>query len=325
MSLCRALLVLPVCAALASPAVALTFNLTQIQGDTLTVSEAAAFQTAAAAWSAVLTDPVTVNVSIGFRDLGTASNGGTILGATSPDFVTPMSYAAFESHYIADETSAADAQAAAYLPSAVPGGTVMLTSAEARALGFSTAAGTDGSIEFTSNSGIQFADTRTALNGGNYDLTGIAEHEIAHLLGFDSAIDSGGSIKTVLDLFRDSAPATPSFQAGQPAYFSLDGGTTDLASFSIGGLGQYQASHWLQGSGGLLDPAVTAGHEESITPLDITALDVLGYNLAGVAVVEPASMLLLASALLMLTLRRRLCRVTRSNDTCQVSPLYRRR
>lgn len=308
MSFRLALLALPVCAALASPAAALTFNLTQIQGDTLTAGEAAAFQMAAAAWSAVLTDPVTVNVGIGFRDLGTAGNGGTILGATSADFVTPMSYAAFESRYIADGKSAADAQAAAHLPSAVPGGTVVLTSAEARALGFSTAAGADGSaaadgsIEFTSNSGIQFADTRATLNGGTYDLIGIAEHEIAHLLGFDSFIDGGGSIKSVLDLFRYSAPGAPSFQAGQSAYLSLDGGTTSLASFSVGGSGQYQASHWLQGTGSLMDPAVTAGHVQDITALDATALDVLGYDLA---VAEPASVLLLAPGLLALALRRR--------------------
>ncbi len=293
------------CTAIASPAAALTFNLTQIQGDTLTASESSAFQTAAAAWSAVFTDPVTVNVNIGFRDLGTSGTGGAILGATSPDFVTPMSYAAFEARYIADKRSAADAQAAASLPSTVPGGTVELTSSQARALGFTTSAGPDGSIEFTSNSAIQFADTRAALNGGNYDLIGIAEHEIAHLLGFDSSIDGGGSIKTVLDLFRYTAPTTPSFQAGQSAYFSLNGGTASIASFSVGGSGQYQASHWLQGTGSLMDPAVTAGHEQSITPLDITALDVLGYDVAGVAVTEPASMLLLASGLLALTLRLR--------------------
>ena len=299
-------------AATVSPAAALTFNLTQIQGDTLTASEAAAFQTAAAAWSTIFTDPVAINVGIGFRDLGTSSTGGTILGETFPDFVTAPSYAAFAAHYVADATSLADAQAAANLPTSVPSGTVELTSPDARALGFSTSAAPDGFIEFTSNSGIQFADTRAALDSSDYDLIGIAEHEIAHLLGFDSAIDSGGSIKTVLDLFRYGAPATPSFQAGQQAYFSLDGGTTDLASFSVGGLGQYQASHWLQGSGGLLDPAVTAGHEESITPPDVTALDVLGYDLAGVAVAEPASMLLLASALLALTLWRRLGRVSPS-------------
>lgn len=300
------------CAAIASPAAALTFNLTQIQGDTLTASESSAFQTAAAAWSAVLTDPVTVNVNIGFRDLG-LSGAGVILGATSSAFVTPMSYAAFEARYIADGKSAADAQAAASLPSTVPGGTVELTSPQARALGFTTPAGPDGSIEFTSNSAIQFADTRAALNGGNYDLIGIAEHEIGHLLGFASSIDGGSSLKTVLDLFRYTAPATPSFQAGQFAYFSLNGGAANIASFSVGGSGQYQASHWLQGTGSLLDPAVTAGHEQDITPLDVTALDVLGYDVAGVAVTEPASMLLLASGLLTLTLRRQ--------RTFRVSPL----
>ncbi len=217
--------------------------------------------------------------------------------------MTPSSYAAFEALYIADQTSAADAQAAANLPATVPGGTVLLTSAEARALGFTTPVGrNDGSIEFTSNSGIQFADTRATLNTSNYDLIGIAEHEIAHLLGFDSALDSSSSFKSVLDLFRYNAPATPSFQAGQSAYFSLSGGTTSLASFSVGGSGQYQASHWLQGTGGLMDPAVTTGYAQNITPLDVTALDVLGYN---VAVAEPASMLLLASGLLALALRRR--------------------
>lgn len=299
------LLIALACTVSVPPAAALTFNLTQIQGDTLTASESSAFQAAAAAWSTIFTDPVTVNVSIGFRDLGTSGTGGTILGATSPYFVVPASYAAFEAHYVADERSAADAQVAASLPATVPGGTVKLTSAEARALGFTTPGGTDGSIEFTSNSGIQFADTRAALNGSNYDLIGIAEHEIAHLLGFDSSIDGSSSIKSVLDLFRYSAPATPSFQTGQSAYFSLNGGTTGLASFSVGGSGQYQASHWLQGTGALMDPAVIAGHEQSITPLDITALDVLGYDVAGVAVVEPASMLLLASGLLTLTMQRR--------------------
>jgi len=72
------------CAATASPAVALTFDLTQIQGDTLSAREASAFQTAAAAWSSIFADPITVNVSIGFRDLGTSGTGGTILGANPP-------------------------------------------------------------------------------------------------------------------------------------------------------------------------------------------------------------------------------------------------
>jgi len=48
-----------------------SFNFTTIGGDTLTGAQSAAFATAAAAWSAALTDPVQVQVGIGFRDLRT--------------------------------------------------------------------------------------------------------------------------------------------------------------------------------------------------------------------------------------------------------------
>jgi len=295
------LLALPLLGALAAPAVALTFNLTQVSQDTLTSSQSAAFTTAAAAWSAVLRDPVTVNVSIGFRDLGTASNGGLILGSTGLNLQS-LTYASFTALYAADRRSAADVQANANLPASVPTGQVELSSAELKALG-GTSTGSDGTIEFTSNPGVTFADTRAGLNSGTYDLIGIAEHEIGHLLGFESALDSQpSSTRTVLDLFRYASAGTPSFTPGSTAYFSLDKGVTNLAGFSVGGSGQYQASHWLQGIGALMDPAVAAGVQQDITALDITALDVLGYDLA---VPEPASLLLLAPALLGLARVRR--------------------
>lgn len=69
-----------------TPTWALTFTFEQIGTATLTVGQASAFTAAAAAWSAVLTDPVDVRVQIGFRDLGSSAGGGTILGATSPNF-----------------------------------------------------------------------------------------------------------------------------------------------------------------------------------------------------------------------------------------------
>ncbi len=275
------------CAVWASlaPAQAVSFDLTEIAGDTLSAEQSAAFVTAAAAWSAVLTDPVAVRIGIGFRDLGSGAGGATVLGATAAAFGT-VSYAELKSGLAADATSAADWSAVASLPVTAPSASIVLTFAQARAIGFAAATASDGSIEFTSRPSISFAATRLELTASRYDLIGVAEHEIGHLLGFQSSLDLGTTSRSALDLFRYAGPGAPGFTAGQAAYFSLDGGGTNLGGFSVGGSGQYQASHWLQGTGALLDPAVVAGVERDITGRDTLALDVVGWD---VAVAEPAS------------------------------------
>ena len=301
MRLRPALLALPVTVALVSPATALTFNFNTISGDTLTPGQSAAFTTAAAAWSAVLADPITVNVSIGFTSLGFG-----ILGQTSETRQT-FTYAAFRSAYAADAKDASDDLANADLPAALSPAFVTVTRAEAKALSLTpaNAAGLDGSIQFSTN--YNLATTRAGLNGGAYDLIGIAEHEIGHLLGFVSSVDNTvPSVRTALDLFRYGAAGVPSFAKGEAAYFSIDGGVTSLASFSTAN--GYQASHWLQGtaSGGLpalMNPAISPGRAQDVTALDLTALDVLGYDL--VTVPEPGAALVMASALMCLARTRR--------------------
>lgn len=290
------------------PARALTFNFTTISGDSLTAAQAAAFGTAAAAWSAVLVDPVTVQVGIGFRDLGTVG-GSTILGVTGASLAT-VSYDGFKLALNADAKSAADAQAVANLPLTVQTAQVIGTTAQLRAIGVITLAASDGTIEFTTHSGVTYAPTRAALDSNSYDLIGVAEHEIGHLLGFISSVDqTGQTTKAPLDLFRYFSSGVPSFTPGQAAYFSLDGGVTHLASFAVGGAGQYQASHWLQGTGALMDPALAKGTVQDITALDVLAQDVIGWD---VAVPEPATaglLLLVLSA--MGAMRRRAVQRTR--------------
>ena len=143
--------------------------------------------------------------------------------------------------------------------------------------------------------------SRTRIfSGKGGDLVGIAEHEIGHLLGFVSGVDDGSRYQTVLDWFRYGAAGQRSLTKGAPAYFSLDGGTTALASFSEGV--NDQASHWLDGTlsdgaWAVMNPEVGAGVTRDITRLDVTALDAIGWDAVS-AVPLPASASLFGGALL---------------------------
>lgn len=301
------------------PAAATSFSFSQIAGDTLTAEQSAAFGQAAAAWSAVLTDPVEVRLDIGFRDLGSNASGALLLGQSLPSLEFG-DYAAFRSGLAERATSAADTNALAALPGAAPGDRVLLTNAQARAVGLTAGDGADASIEFTSNGQVSFAAARAGMSSTAFDLVGVAEHEIGHALGFISGLDGGSALdggttldldpaaRSALDLFRYAAPGTPGFAAGQAAYFSLDNGATSLGEFSVGGPGQAQASHWLDGLGGLLGPSLAPGVVRDITARDLTALDVVGWTVAaeggapgdGTVVPEPASAALLLAGLGML-------------------------
>ena len=287
---------------MSAPASALTFNITTAPNATLSTAQAAAFDAAAAAWSAVLIDNITVNLQVGF----VSTLGQNILGSTSLTFAAPFSTSGVVAALATDARSTDDAKAVASFQALPPGNaTMLLTSAQAKALG-ATLVGTDAIIEFSTN--FQFATTRNADGStpqGFYDLIGVAQHEIGHALGFVSSFDFSSpqqtNVPTLLDEYRFTALNTRATATGS-AYFSLNDGLTSFASFSPGGTGQYQASHWLQGTGALMDPAVATGVSQNITALDIQALDVLGYD---IAVPEPGSLAILLVGMAGAALMRR--------------------
>jgi len=201
--------------------------------------------------------------------------------------------------------------------------------ANAKALGFTSGTALapndsllDASISFSSNYSWDF-DRSNGISAGTFDFVGVAIHEIGHALGFSSGVDVVDFVSApngdpalegteldpyrvfgVLDLYRHGQRngggldlAYGGTGAAAP-YFSIDGGTTSLGTFSTGSYNgdSRQASHWKDDLGlGIMDPTLASGELASIGSLDVQALDVIGFDL--VVVPEPATVVLLAAGL----------------------------
>lgn len=209
--------------------------------------------------------------------------------------------------------------------------TIRMTLANAKALSLWPANDPtiDASISFSTSFTWDF-DPSNGITPGAYDFVGVATHEIGHALGFISGVDvldgnsppiNGPFADNVFtyvstpDLFRFSAASitngngTIDWTADtRDKYFSLDGGTTKIASFATGlnfGDGR-QASHWKDNLGlGIMDPTAATGELLSISSNDLRLFDVIGWD----AVPEPTTVCLwLGGTLLIGCLRRRTAR-----------------
>lgn len=190
---------------------------------------------------------------------------------------------------------------------------IYMTTANARALGLSAASqavtgcltACDGFVELNTGFSYDF-DRSNGITAGTYDLTGLAIHEIGHALGFVSGVDildtnstssfftaNQFTFVTPLDMFRCSAASAAAgaaldFTAGNATkYTSLDNCATTLGQMATGqvhGDGR-QASHWKDNLGlGVMDPTAATGELLTVTSLDLTAFDLIGWSLA-----EPSS------------------------------------
>jgi hypothetical protein len=298
---------------------------------------------AAARFSSAFSDNITVNLTRNFSALGAGILGQT----TTPTFST--SFSNVQLALIGDATSLDDATAIANLPAGAgvpslvnrtnqnPNGvgsatpyldnngdtnntTLRFSTSNAKALGLVAGndLASDGSIAFSTSFTWDF-DPSDGIASGAFDFVGIATHEIGHMLGFISGVDTldtGSPLNetalrmSVLDLYRYSTESVNlganDFTADtRVKYFSLDGGLTNLAGFSTGvvhGDGR-QASHWKDALGlGTMDPTAAPGELLLFTSLDLRAFDVIGYDLA---VPEPGTLALSCLALAALNLLKR--------------------
>jgi hypothetical protein len=239
-------------------------------------------------YQSLIADNITVNIL--FQEGGGlgGSSGGTVFNEKYVDY-----RAALVSH----STTANDTTAIASLP-AGPNDPInnqeriRVPSPLARALGFSAATATDGTI--TLNTAICNLDRTSVQDATKYDLQAVTAHEIDEILGFGSIISPAnngdpaptGNIQPD-DLFRYDQNGARSFDTNlnTQAYFSIDGGTTRLARFN-----QIQGGDW----GDWFSPNTvpppnptpqvqsafaTAGATPNLG-VEMTRLDVIGFTLS---------------------------------------------
>jgi hypothetical protein len=206
-------------------------------------------------FDSIFTNNVTVNIDVGYGEIAGQPLGAGALGE-SETFLDSFSYSQVVAALKANEPSAAQQAAYATLPESSPlsGGTLWLTTADAKALGLVSANGSaiDGYVGFSSSYPFSYSPTATPA-ANQYYFVGVVEHEISEVLGRDSWLGAGiGGTKSysIMDLFRYSAAGVRDLTAKPPspyttAYFSINNGKTDLDNWNTnpnGDLGDWAAT-----------------------------------------------------------------------------------
>ncbi len=248
-------------------------------------------------------DPITVTIN--FKEMTSG------LGASNWWFYN-IPYQTYRNDLSADSSTGTDTTGLAFLPTGTTNpvnstGLVSVKTANLRAIGITgdnsgLAGGVDGIVSLNTH----ITNVGSPGTSGLYSLMSTTEHEIDEVLGLGSALPSTGNNPYPEDLFRYTpgpGGARSFTTSGDNAYFSLDGGTTDLARFNQDAAGDY-GDWWSNNGGGNPGPspptevqdAFLFGNRTPTLGVELTALDVIGYNL----VPEPSNLSLLATCVALL-------------------------
>ncbi len=267
-------------AAGSAPASALTISTTYAASVNNLANSAevkSAFQGAIAVYQNMFANPVTINLHVGWGEL--LGSPVTSLGVAGMSGFGTFSYSQMQTYLRATATSITDQTAYANFSATSPigAGTFTMTPAQAKAIGLAGASSSiDGYIGFGTGYGFDFNRT-DGITAGSYDFTGVALHEISHVLGRVSGLGSSGATNGLaIDMFRYKAPGSTSFSYNEPAYFSTDGGQTNLGTFNASGTADRDS--WVSTPGDAFSAYAIPGIVNDLSAVDKMVMDVLGWN-----------------------------------------------
>jgi hypothetical protein len=237
----------------------------------------AAVEDAAAYFDALITNPITVNIDVGYGEYDGKALPAGVLGDTqilNSDYITT---AQFKSALSTLSGSSTVQSALTSLSSSGEPTSVWVEGGDAKAVGATAAYGTetDAAIGFALDPTgriFNYSPTGPAVLG-EVDFIGLTEAEIGHALGRVSSF----GISSSLDLYRYSSPGTIGVPGASPTYFSINGGTTNLDNFAT----SLDYGDWAASAGNdAVAALIPTGTQNLFTSTDVTELNALGYGIA---------------------------------------------
>jgi hypothetical protein len=244
----------------------------------------AAFTAVAHQFDESFATPVTIKIGVSWGKVDGAALGAGYIASSESALTGPFSYGviagAFRAEAAANPKDASIVTVAQNLPKSSPAGSLgyEMPYAEAQALAFLPPSIhlDSGYVGFSSKVKWDFTPA-SGVAAGTYDFQGLAAHEISEVLGRISGLESAAPpYATMFDTLRYSAPHASSFSYTSPAYFSVNGGVTNLGQFNISGGGDRGDMNGI--SGDAQDAYLSTGTIYALTKGDLTALDVLGWG-----------------------------------------------
>jgi VCBS repeat-containing protein len=247
----------------------------------------AAFKGAVAAaisfYEQTFTDNVTLNITFGLKDLGSAH------GESAPEDGADLSFAQVKEYLLKSASSSDDKTAISTLHNdPTNNGTFFISSAEAKAFGL-PGSDDDGTVWLNSSllTDYNFDSQHRAISD-KVDATGVLEHEISETMGRIGLVGQDELGFTPLDLFRftnshERVVSNLAEDLNAPSFFSIDGKNNlaqydnGLSSTNVDARGDF--GDWINSTvgdafGGLAHPGA-----QLVTSLDLKEMDIIGWHL----------------------------------------------